>query len=199
MNDLTKKRSSAKAPAPPNPRAEGRSARRLDDKALHWRCLGPASMSGVASTRPSSVLDSDPSDVGIRLTAFGRFSSETNNGQTFRGIIDHEGDVSIPAIVCGSAHRTKNHRWGRAPAKGKTPQTRFSYGRRACPKIETDGRCQRPWKNMGTEGTDLQDWQSSGSFEESRRRIRRRRSARLYGTKEGAPRPSKRRNPILGG
>jgi photosystem II stability/assembly factor-like uncharacterized protein len=106
--------------------------------ALHWRCIGPASMGGRIVAL--SVYEADPTTYWI-ATASGGLLKTTNNGVTFEHQFDREATVSIGDVCV--APSDKNIVW--VGTGENNPRNSVSYGDGVYKS--TDGG--KSWKNMG--------------------------------------------------
>jgi photosystem II stability/assembly factor-like uncharacterized protein len=111
-------------------------------KALTWRCVGPANMSGRITA--ISVFEADPSTYWV-ATASGGLLKTTNNGITFQHQFDHEATVSIGDVCV--APSDSNVVW--VGTGENNPRNSVSWGDGVY--RSTDGG--RTWKNMGLRGT----------------------------------------------
>ncbi len=111
-------------------------------KGLHWRCVGPANMSGRITA--ISVFEADPSTYWI-ATASGGLVKTINNGVTFEHQFDKEKTVSI-GDVCVAPSDRKIVWVGSGEAN---PRNSVSYGDGVYKS--TDGG--KTWKNMGLKDT----------------------------------------------
>jgi photosystem II stability/assembly factor-like uncharacterized protein/uncharacterized coiled-coil protein SlyX len=107
-------------------------------KALHWRCIGPANMSGRITA--ISVYEADPSTWWV-ASASGGLAKTTNNGISFEHQFDHEATVSIGSVCV--APSDKNIVW--VGTGENNPRNSVSYGDGVYKS--TDGG--KTWKNMG--------------------------------------------------
>jgi hypothetical protein len=80
-------------------------------KGLHWRCVGPANMSGRITA--ISVFEADPSTYYV-ATASGGLVKTTNNGVNFEHQFDKEKTVSIGDVCVAPPTATSS---GSAPAR----------------------------------------------------------------------------------
>jgi photosystem II stability/assembly factor-like uncharacterized protein len=107
-------------------------------KGLHWRCVGPANMSGRITA--ISVFEADPSTYYV-ATASGGLVKTTNNGVNFAHQFDKEKTVSIGDVCVAPSNR--NIVWvGTGEAN---PRNSVSYGDGVYKS--TDGG--KSWQNMG--------------------------------------------------
>jgi photosystem II stability/assembly factor-like uncharacterized protein len=111
-------------------------------KGLHWRCVGPANMSGRITA--ISVFEADPSTYWI-ATASGGLVKTINNGVTFEHQFDKENTVSI-GDVCVAPSDRKIVWVGTGEAN---PRNSVSYGDGVYKS--TDGG--KTWKNTGLKET----------------------------------------------
>jgi photosystem II stability/assembly factor-like uncharacterized protein len=106
--------------------------------ALHWRCIGPASMGGRIVAL--SVFEADPTTYWI-ATASGGLLKTSNNGVTFEHQFDREATVSLGDVCVAPSDR--NIVW--VGTGENNPRNSVSYGDGAYKS--TDGG--KTWKNMG--------------------------------------------------
>ncbi len=107
-------------------------------KTLHWRCIGPASMSGRITAL--SVYEADPSTYWV-ATASGGLLKTVNNGITFEHQFDRESTVSIGDVCVAPSDR--NIVW--VGTGENNPRNSVSWGDGVYKS--TDGG--KSWKNMG--------------------------------------------------
>jgi photosystem II stability/assembly factor-like uncharacterized protein len=107
-------------------------------KALDWRCIGPANMSGRITA--FAVYEADPSTYWVATASGGLLKTE-NNGITFVHQFDREATVSIGDVAV--APSDKNIVW--VGTGENNPRNSVSYGDGVYKS--TDGG--RTWKNMG--------------------------------------------------
>jgi photosystem II stability/assembly factor-like uncharacterized protein len=107
-------------------------------KALHWRCIGPASMGGRVTS--IAVYEADPSTYWI-ATASGGILKTTNNGTTFEHQFDHENTVSVGSMCV--APSDPSIVWV-GTGEGN-PRNSVSYGDGVYKSV--DGG--KHWENMG--------------------------------------------------
>jgi photosystem II stability/assembly factor-like uncharacterized protein len=127
------------APAPVVDRT--RPAPALPDdwvKALHWRCIGPASMGGRIVAL--AVYEPDPTTYWI-ATASGGLLKTVNNGVTFEHQFDRQATVSIGDVAVAPSNR--NIVW--VGTGENNPRNSVSYGDGVYKSL--DGG--KTWKNMG--------------------------------------------------
>jgi photosystem II stability/assembly factor-like uncharacterized protein len=105
--------------------------------ALHWRCIGPASMGGRIVAL--SVFEADPSTYWV-ATASGGLLKTSNNGVTFEHQFDREATVSIGDVCAAPSDR--NIVW--VGTGENNPRNSVSYGDGVYKS--TDGG--KTWKNM---------------------------------------------------
>jgi photosystem II stability/assembly factor-like uncharacterized protein len=111
-------------------------------KALQWRCIGPANMSGRITA--ISVFEADPSTYWV-ATASGGLLKTTNNGTTFEHQFDREATVSIGDVCVAPSNR--DIVW--VGSGENNPRNSVSYGDGVYKS--TDGG--KTWKNMGLGAT----------------------------------------------
>ncbi len=107
-------------------------------KTLHWRCIGPANMSGRITA--ISVFEADPTTYWV-ATASGGLLKTVNNGITFEHQFDRESTVSIGDVCVAPTDR--NIVW--VGTGENNPRNSVSYGDGVYKS--TDGG--KTWKNMG--------------------------------------------------
>ncbi len=107
-------------------------------KAMHWRCIGPASMGGRITA--ISVFEADPSTYWV-ATASGGLLKTVNNGITFEYQFDHEATVSIGDVCVAPSDR--NVVW--VGTGENNPRNSVSYGDGVYKSL--DGG--KTWQNMG--------------------------------------------------
>ncbi len=107
-------------------------------KALHWRCVGPASMGGRITA--ISAFEADPTTFWI-ATASGGLLKTVNNGTTFEHQFDHEATVSIGDVCVAPSN--KDVVW--VGTGENNPRNSVSYGDGVYKS--TDGG--KTWQNMG--------------------------------------------------
>jgi photosystem II stability/assembly factor-like uncharacterized protein len=111
-------------------------------KAFHWRCVGPANMSGRITA--ISVFEADPNTYWV-ATASGGLLKTTNNGTTFEHQFEKEATVSIGDVCVSPSDRAIV--WvGTGEAN---PRNSVSFGDGVYKS--TDGG--KSWKHMGLKGT----------------------------------------------
>jgi photosystem II stability/assembly factor-like uncharacterized protein len=107
-------------------------------KAMHWRCIGPASMGGRIVAL--SVFEADPTTYWV-ATASGGLLKTINNGVTFEHQFDREGTVSIGDVCVAPSDR--NIVW--VGTGENNPRNSVSYGDGVYKS--TDGG--KTWQNVG--------------------------------------------------
>src|SRR5262249_11100506 len=107
-------------------------------KALHWRCIGPATMGGRITA--VAVYEADPSTYWV-ATASGGLLKTTNNGVTFEHQFDKETTVSIGDVCVAPSN--KDIVW--VGTGENNPRNSVSYGDGVYKS--TDGG--KKWTNMG--------------------------------------------------
>src|SRR5438034_6266008 len=111
-------------------------------KALRWRCIGPANMSGRIVAL--AVCETDPSTFWVASASGGLLKTE-NNGITFTHQFDREATVSIGDVAV--APSDKNIVW--VGTGESNPRNSVSYGDGVYKS--TDGG--KNWQNMGLKKT----------------------------------------------
>jgi photosystem II stability/assembly factor-like uncharacterized protein len=107
-------------------------------KALHWRCIGPASMGGRIVA--ISAFEADPTTYWV-ATASGGLLKTVNNGVTFEHQFDREATVSIGDVCVAPSN--KDIVW--VGTGEHNPRNSVSYGDGVYKS--TDGG--KTWTNMG--------------------------------------------------
>ncbi len=137
--DLTKRLETLKkAPAPTRSPGVEPALPPAWTTALHWRCIGPASMGGRIVA--FSVFEADPSTFWV-ATASGGLLKTTNNGVTFEHQFDREATVSVGDVCVAPSDR--NVVW--VGTGENNPRNSVSYGDGVYKS--TDGG--KTWRNMG--------------------------------------------------